>query len=363
MGDAIKSKKIGVIVDSASFHNLMRVIGIGQVNLKKLLEVVSREVSQAIQAPVTIGSAQYITAAQNPDRFKKRVKLGGFQFISTNPCVKDSDDEEVNRRIVSTNPNSVAALVIVTADLLDYVVSLEAKRAQHIQIFVAAITANESDGHFPLSVHSRQIIKEHQYTLIDLGNYKEDLLLTEWVDSVRPYIVRTDTRNGSESTTEESKIPSDAGHLNLHEWQNARCIYLYSQISVYAGKQDLEGIQGASKEISFLIDLVKTTSAPYEKVPEKGVQEVALKEKNKELFLSADVIERREKILSVLSKHEITSMAMLFQEIPDVTKQTLRRNLRDLEAEGLVTFIGKLKGSRYMLTQKTENESAASLVS
>ncbi len=185
-----KAKKIGVIVDAASFHHMMRIIGIGQASLSKLLEVVSGEVSKAIQAIVTVGFAQYVTAAEDPERFEKRVASAGFQFIPTDPYIKDSDDAEVNRRILLANPIHIDALVVVTTDLLDYVKSLERKRAQNISIFIASITAADTDGGFPLSVHSRHMIKEKNYTLIELEQYRKDLLLTEWSDrSASPAII------------------------------------------------------------------------------------------------------------------------------------------------------------------------------
>lgn len=327
MQNLLESRKIGVIVDSASFHNLMRIIGIGQVNLQKLLEVICWEVSQTIQAPVTIGFAQYITAAENPNRFKKRAKLAGFEFMPTPPDVENSDDDEVNRCITLTDPDSITAMVVVTADVLDYVEMLETKRSQHIRIFIAAITAGESNGHSPLSMHSRGIMAENQYALIDLGKYKKDLLVTEWVDFVRP-------------SAKDSKMHSDAGHLNLYEWIDARCAYLYSQISFYAGKQDLGNIQQASGEISHLVNLAK-------RVQEQKAEEIISNEKKKILFSGEG--EREQKILFILNKREFVSMSMLLQEIPCATKHNLLRDISSLKGKGLIRSTGYSNMIRYSL--------------
>ncbi|MBI2053595.1 MAG: hypothetical protein HYT41_02535 [Candidatus Sungbacteria bacterium] len=160
----------------------MRILDIGTANLKSLLEVIREGVATELKCPAAVRFAKYVTAAEHPQRFEKYIRADGFEMIPTNPHVKDSDDAEVNRLIIETNPAHVAALVVVTTDLLDFVRSLERKRAQGIRIFVAAITGRESGGGYPLSAHSRRVICENEYAFIDLEPHKEALLISKWVD-------------------------------------------------------------------------------------------------------------------------------------------------------------------------------------
>ena len=339
----------------------MRIIGIGQANLHTLLKVIKDEVSQIIRAPMSIGFSQYITAAENPDRFKKRATSAGFEFIPTDPYVKNSDDDEANRRILQTDPESIAALVIVTADVLDYMESLERKKAQKIQIFIAAITAAESDGSFPLSVHSQATIREKQYTLIDLGKYKEGLLLTKWKD-MSISSATSIKEKGGDSSTEKLNVLNDAGHLDLYQWAEARQAYLYAQISAYAHQQDLKNVQHASEEISFLSGLAKIINIREKGDQKKEVRNLTHMEKKilRRPWTRITVLtkaQRHERILFALRKYQPASMSTLLKEIGNIEHQTLLRDLHKLETEGLVKSVGKTKWTRYTLNTNSEEES------
>ncbi len=169
-------------MDSASLFHQMRIMGIADADLVKMLKIICDEVSRSIGPPVSIGWAKYVTAASNPERFAKKVTAAGFELVATDPEQKDSDDAAVNRFIIETNPRSICALVIVTTDLLDYVQSLQRKKHQNIAIFVAAITLPDDDGRPPLSTRSQNVIKNNEYGFINLACYKNELLLTPWED-------------------------------------------------------------------------------------------------------------------------------------------------------------------------------------
>ncbi len=224
-----KLEKIGVIVDSASLFNMMRIIGIGQVNFYKLRDVISNEVSQAIQSPVVIDFAKYVTAANNPKRFEKRVTAAGFQFIPTDHRVKGSDDEEINKLILHADTDAIAALIVVTADVLDYVGSLEINRPQNLHIFIAAVTANESDGRPPLSLYSLATIQEKRYTLINLEAYKDDLLLTEWVDAP----VSSNAAAEAKTKFLKRSIAKSQGFKNCRVEGNRRAAYIVGLVEKY----------------------------------------------------------------------------------------------------------------------------------
>ncbi|OHA03161.1 MAG: hypothetical protein A3J58_03460 [Candidatus Sungbacteria bacterium RIFCSPHIGHO2_02_FULL_52_23] len=193
---------VSVIVDAGSFHNQMRILEIGTANLKNLLEVIREGVATELKCPAAIRFAKYVTAAEHPQRFEKYIKADGFDMIPTNPHIKDSDDAEVNRLIIETNPAHVAALVVVTTDLLDFVRSLERKRAQDIRIFVAAITSREPGGGYPLSEHSRRVIRENGYVFIDLETHKEALFISKWVDRKNVPIAEAVSVSVSEQVSE-----------------------------------------------------------------------------------------------------------------------------------------------------------------
>ncbi|MBI3420450.1 MAG: hypothetical protein HY006_00110 [Candidatus Sungbacteria bacterium] len=161
---------------------MMRILGIGEANLSKLLEIICTEVSQRLGVLAVVGFAHYVTGAENPERFRKHVEAAGITFVPIGRATKDVDDAEVRRRIVQTNPASYAVLVVVTTDVLDFVASLQRKANQGIKIMIAAITVPDTDGSTPLSVDSRAQIRQRQFCLIDLTDYKADLMLRPWVE-------------------------------------------------------------------------------------------------------------------------------------------------------------------------------------
>ncbi len=177
-----KSVPVAVFTDGQSLFNLMRIHGIGQTNYARLLQIISQEVGNEVGRIADIRSANFVTAVENPGRFKKSVEAGGFKFIPTAHNTPGSDDREINRLIVNTNPAYISVLVLVSADVQDFLESLQRKMEQGIHIVIVATTATDTNGYAPLSPLSQQIIKDQKFQFVELGRYKEELMLRPWID-------------------------------------------------------------------------------------------------------------------------------------------------------------------------------------
>ncbi len=182
MADDNKSVPVAVLTDGQSLFNLMRIHGIGQTNYARLLQIISKEVSSEVGRMAEIRSANFVTAVENPRRFKKSVEAGGFKFVPTAHSTPGSDDREINRLIVNMNPAYISVLALVTSDIQDFLEALRRKMEQGIHIVIVATTATDTNGYAPLSLLSQQIIKDEKFQFVELGKYKEELMLRPWVD-------------------------------------------------------------------------------------------------------------------------------------------------------------------------------------
>ena len=68
-------------------------------------------------------------------------------------------------------------------------------------------------------------------------------------------------------------------------------------------------------------------------------------------YTTLDLNARQVKAMRYLEEHgEITSAVYCTEIAPDISQRMARKDLRDLEARGLVRRIGRTRGTRYVLS-------------
>jgi predicted HTH transcriptional regulator len=68
-------------------------------------------------------------------------------------------------------------------------------------------------------------------------------------------------------------------------------------------------------------------------------------------YTTRDLNARQVKAIRYLEEHgEITSSVYCTEIAPDISQRMVRKDLRDLEARGLVRRIGRTRGTRYVLS-------------
>ncbi|MBI3442624.1 MAG: hypothetical protein HY007_02570 [Candidatus Sungbacteria bacterium] len=194
---------------------MMRILGIAQVRLAEFRKVCVEGVATTLKRNAVFHKGCYVTPTREAARFEKTYRGAGFPVIATNPDNHGDDDVEVNRQILARSPHEIEAVVVITADVIDYLDSLRCKRDEGIEIFIGAITLPDPRGGNPmLSVTSLDAISREGFHLIDLALARERLLLRPWVERERP-IARKRISATFECSCGDAE--SDAHRMEIYE--------------------------------------------------------------------------------------------------------------------------------------------------
>lgn len=165
-----------VVVDGASFFNMMRAHGIWQVEYPALYNILVDRIG-AIRRCVM--PPQYILPPKGAD-YKGRLESCGF-CVSIVATLHSQDDEAINAIMEAADSSALGELVLVSADFFGFAGALRAKAHAGVRVFIAATKKRDPDSKRPMLGHvSRQMMAIEGYEFVNLGDYEAELMRAPW---------------------------------------------------------------------------------------------------------------------------------------------------------------------------------------
>ncbi len=148
-----------ILVDFASLMAIKRALGIAELDLPKLCEMlISISTAPCYGRPFV---------ALNSPALKKHLDRAGFE-TEVFPPGQERDDREIIDRIARLTPDVVSEIVLVSADG-GYRDHLRTKAAQGIKVYLVATRAKNPADERPLFSENSL---ESEFTFVELGDYK-----------------------------------------------------------------------------------------------------------------------------------------------------------------------------------------------
>ncbi len=164
------AKAKAIFIDGASFWNMMRILDVGRTDYRVLYEILVREVGKT---DICYGKPFYTTTAP----FKKRLDAFGFETALAESRTSQ-DDRMIGERISGLSADEVSEIILVSADLFDYLDCLRTKIAEGITVtLVATRTLDSLDrgGHSMLSRDVNEVMEKHGIAFVEIGQYANRL--------------------------------------------------------------------------------------------------------------------------------------------------------------------------------------------
>lgn len=177
-------KSKAVFVDGASFFHILRNLGISQINADKFFTVLQEEIGLTSNL---FGKPVYVLQKQLERFPEKPYSSAGFEIRKPTSEEKSADDEEIRRAINAVNSEQISELVLVTADVHDYLDCLRAKSAQGVKIYIVATKQpDQRNGRSMLSSSFDELIKENGFDFVEFLSFKDRLMTKAWEEKPRP---------------------------------------------------------------------------------------------------------------------------------------------------------------------------------
>src|SRR3989344_6213054 len=171
-GTKVASVK-AIFVDGSSCWAMLRgVLEIGKSSHQVLYDILVDEIGSAENS---FGRPVYVLSPRGISN-EKSLKTAGFdvQIIETKGS---QDDKYIVDQINRLNSEQVSEIILVSADIQDYLNALSAKHDQGIKIVIVATKTKYPNGRSVLTESFDQIIEDLEALFFDLADFKDRLML------------------------------------------------------------------------------------------------------------------------------------------------------------------------------------------
>lgn len=163
--------KKAIIVDGASFYNMMRCLGVRRPKISVLRKILGKKIG----TEKVYGYPIFTLSLKNSHvLFEEQMRQQGFE-----PVVKDSktgkDDEYIIRAIESIDPKRIKEIILVSSDG-DYIECLTKKASEGIKIYWVATKAIDPRSNRPVvGAELRYSFVSGVFQFIELAEFKDQL--------------------------------------------------------------------------------------------------------------------------------------------------------------------------------------------
>ena len=164
-----------IVVDGSSLFAMGIANGIGGIRQFELYGALTELGKSTVLSRIPA----YITSARASLGLRNAISHAGFDLL-VETTEGSADDKAVRNIIQEQNPDKTAEIILVSADIKDYLSILLEKSEAGIEIYIVATKATGHDDHPMVSPQVMYLFQEEsKFHFIEIGEYKSRIMYRE----------------------------------------------------------------------------------------------------------------------------------------------------------------------------------------